>query len=132
MALDRATAGLDQFPSATAGGKIIPPSIGNVYGTYLHTLALTASTLQTLPTDASLCDFYCYEGNVCIIFGNQTPAFTADTFKEDQLYIPKRTHVQVWVPSNTFKSIADAVGTLRIQLWRPWKTAGVSSLQTSM
>ena len=133
MALNRATEGLDQFPSAKPDGELIPYSIGNPYGAYNHSVAITASTLQTLPADAGLVDFFCSSANVMLRFGDQVPALTADdTFYEDSLFIPINTHVQVLIPAVTFKSIGDAVGTLRIQLWRPWKAAGISVLKQSI
>jgi len=133
MALDRPTAGLDQFPSARPDGELIPYSIGNPYGVYSHSVAVTASVLQTLPVSTTLVDFFCDQANVMLRFGDQVPALTADdTFREDSLFIPIGTHVQILIPAITFKSIGDTTGTLRLQLWRAWKAAGISSLKTSI
>ncbi len=127
--------GLNQFPNATPDGDVLPFSVGDPFGLVTQTIGIIASDLITLPEIAiqKYIAVFLASGTRCIIsFRDTDPTPDPGVFSEDQMLIARGCAHAILLPDNKIKCISadgSSTGVLSIQLYRPWKNVGVSSLQ---
>lgn len=123
-------AGLTQYPFADPNGNPLPFSIGNPYGLVTQAIGTSASSTLTLPTDVTVAVFFATVR--CVVsFRGTTPVLANGTFSEDHMIIPKGSVHGILVPDVSIRNISadgSSTGKLYIQLYKPWKTAGIDSL----